>query len=141
MAVVANSLRLVAAMALWRMDIYGGLVTPERVHRAAGIIIYCLSVLAAYLAAARLFGRPGRPRRRRRAPSVLVPLGWYAGVAVGVPAARLAWRAEPARFAEHAALVVIVAVTLAGGVTLLRAGRRRAFINGAGSESGERRTD
>ncbi len=137
-AVVTNSLRLVAAMTLWRMDIYTGPVTPDRVHRTAGTIIYCLSVLALYLTATRLFERLEGRAVRQRSPSALVPLGWYAAVALGVPLARRAWRTDPARFAEHAVLVVLVCLMLAVGAMLLRAAARGPGINGPDRKGGER---
>jgi len=133
-AIGANSVRIVAAMSLWRMAIYTGPVTPDRVHRAAGTLVYCLTVVVVYLAAARLFDRHGP----EPAPSALVPLGWYAALALGVPIAHRVWRDGPPGLAEHVVLVAAVCLVLLTGVLLLRAARRATGINGSGDGGGER---
>jgi exosortase K len=108
--VAANGLRIFVSAHLWDADIYGGWVTPERVHRLAGIAIYYASLLTLYCVVESHVGT--------RAPRV-APLFWYVGISLGVPlAGRLAAGGTPG-LAGHAAWVIGVALvlTLATGLT------------------------
>lgn len=118
LTIMANAIRVVAAIHLYRLDLHGSFVTPERVHRLAGVVIYCTSLLLAYLAAARFFeGKRGR--------ASLAPLGWYLAVVVGFPLANRAHVAQPALFLEHTAVVLAVCTLLAALVLCLpRSGAR-----------------
>lgn len=101
--VVTNGVRIAVSAHLYGADIYRGAVTPERVHRLAGTVIYYGSLLAVYLAV----GVALRAHGRR-----LLPLGCYLLVSVGVPLAGRAWAGDPARFVEHLAWVVGTALVL-----------------------------
>jgi exosortase K len=101
--IVTNGLRIAVSARLFAADIYGGALTPERLHRLAGTVLYygsllglCLSVGAALKA----------PCRR------WVPLVWYALISVGVPLAGRAWTGDAARFAEHVAWTLGIACLL-----------------------------
>src|SRR5256712_9746243 len=48
--VAANGLRIFVSAHLWDADIYGQWITPERMHRLAGTVIYYASLLAVYFA-------------------------------------------------------------------------------------------
>jgi exosortase K len=113
LTITTNAARILLAIHLYSMDIYGGLLTPARAHRAAGTVVYCLSLLLGYITVDWMFGRFGNPEGARRAPSVLVPLGWYLGVAVGLPLVNRAWQQDTGRFLEHSALVVSVCLLVA----------------------------
>jgi exosortase K len=108
--VVTNGLRIVLAAHLYELDIYGDVVTPERVHRLAGTVIYYGSLLALYLAVEALVrARGDRPAAWTR----LVPLGCYLLVSVAVPlAGRACSYAGTRRLGEHVASVAGVAVVL-----------------------------
>jgi exosortase K len=120
-----NALRILGAIHLYESDLHGALLTPERVHRAAGTMVYCLSLLLAYLTAERLFRRRDAARASGgRAASPLVPLAWYVTFTLGVPLLDRAFLADPGRFLEHAAQVVSTCALLFAGVLLWRAGCR-----------------
>lgn len=108
--VAANGLRIFVSAHLWNADIYGGWMTPELVHRLAGIGIYYASLLTLYFVVESRVGA--------RAPRI-APLLWYVGISLGVPlAGRLVAGGAPG-FAGHAAWVIGVALvlTLATGLT------------------------
>lgn len=87
-----NALRIVLAARLYELPIYTGWLTPARLHRGLGIVLYC----SALFALCRLAGARGK----------LAPLYWYAGVVLGVPLLNRAFLHDPLRFAEHAATTI-----------------------------------
>jgi exosortase K len=98
-AVAANGLRIFVTAHLWNADIYGSWLTPDRVHRLAGTVIYYSSLVALYLAIEAWSGE--RQLAMRRA----TPLLWYLGISLGVPIiGRLVAGGEPG-FIEHAVWV------------------------------------
>ena len=128
LTILTNAARILLAVRLHSADIYGGIVTPARVHLAAGTFIYCLSLILAYLVVERFFGRWQREEDARRAPSIMVPVGWYLGITVGLPLANRAWQHDSGRFLEHTVLVVSVCLLVALAFLGARAawsGRRR----------------
>lgn len=100
--IATNGVRIVLAAHLYELDIYGGGVTPERVHRLAGTVIYYGSLLALYQAVGALLKMRGRR---------LWPLVCYLLMAVGVPIVTQAY-GDVCQFLEHAAWVVAVAAAL-----------------------------
>jgi exosortase K len=101
--VVANGLRIFVSAYLWDADIYGGWITPELVHRLAGVATYYASLLTLYFVVESRVGT--------RAPRG-APLLWYVGISLGVPlAGRLVAGGTPG-LAGHAAWVAGVALTL-----------------------------
>jgi exosortase K len=114
--VVANGLRIFVSAHLWDADIYGGWMTPERLHRLAGVAIYYASLLTLYCVVASSVGT--------RAPRV-APLLWYVGISLGVPlAGRLVAGGTPG-LAGHAAWVAGVALLLTLATALPSALRNR----------------
>jgi exosortase K len=116
-----NAIRIIAATHLYQMDIYGDWITPARVHRLEGTLVYSFSLLAAYLTVDRIAGRflfgvsPTPAAANRIAPeirSALVPLSWYILMVVGVPLANRAYRRDGMLFAEHALVVLFVCLAL-----------------------------
>jgi exosortase K len=98
--ILTNGLRIVLAAHLFRFGQIGWL-TPERLHRLAGVAIYCLSLLTLCRALA--------PERR----SALIPLGCYLGVVIGIPFLDGAAR-RPRLFLEHVLVVVVVCILAFG---------------------------
>jgi len=114
--VVANGLRIFVSAHLWDADIYGGWMTPERLHRLAGIAIYYASLLTLYCVVGSRVGT--------RTPRV-APLLWYVGISLGVPmAGRMVPGAAPG-LAGHAAWVMGVALLLTLAAALPSAVRNR----------------
>jgi hypothetical protein len=101
--IVTNGVRIAVSARLFAADIYGGALTPERVHRLAGTVLYYGSLLGLCLAVGAALKAPCRR---------WVPLACYALVSVGVPLAGRAWAGDAARFAEHVAWTLGIAALL-----------------------------
>jgi exosortase K len=101
--VVANGLRIFVSAHLWDADIYGGWMTPELVHRLAGVVIYYASLLTLYFVVESRVGA--------RAPRV-APLLWYVGISLGVPLAGRLGGGGTSGLAGHAAWVAGAALIL-----------------------------
>lgn len=106
LTIIANTLRIIAAVHLYRADIYGGWVTPERVHRMAGILVYLLLLYGMALAVAGW--TRNRPRQNGACDKMLLcmPMAWYAALTVGIPLLNRAYTGAPYRFAEHCSMVL-----------------------------------
>jgi exosortase K len=108
--IAANSLRIFLSAHLWSADIYGPWMSPEEMHRIAGIVIYYASLLALYFAIESRLGASG---------SSMAPLFWYVGFSLGVPlAGRIIAQSTPG-FAPHAAWVMGIALVLTAAVKVL----------------------
>ncbi len=119
LALAVNTLRIAISMWLYRADIYSAWITPERVHRLAGVGLY--------LCALGLFFKWLQPiisrycsrfdEQSHLAKCILPtwwPLGWYLLGAVGVPTANLLFRSPIAGYGEHCFSVVLAGLTLWG---------------------------
>ncbi len=137
LALGANAARIVAAIGLYGADIYGGWVTPERIHRIAGAVVYFTVLLAAHFiveqAVNRATGRgpreragsgEGRPAAAKPGAAV-APFFWYVLVALGIPLAHAAARGDRAQLLEHSLQVVPVCLGIAALVPLVSWGCRR----------------
>jgi len=113
LTLTTNSLRLILAIHLRALDIYGAAVTPGRVHGMEGILVYTLSLILAYNLVERALDLGRRVPHERRAGSILVPLAWYLIVALGIPLADRAYLDDPVRFVEHAGFVALTCAALA----------------------------
>jgi exosortase K len=105
--ILTNGLRIILAAHLFQLGGMGWL-TPERLHRLAGVVIYGVSLVILCRAVA-----PG-PR------SLVIAFACYLGVAVGIPL--LNGAARNRLFVEHA--VVVTSATLLLLVAAARLGAR-----------------
>jgi hypothetical protein len=123
----ANAVRIMLSILLFEADIYGGWVTPERVHLIEGTVVYFLFLLVTYVLMARGVGNLRRsavytrrlPEPRYQAlislcPAFLVPFFWYGLVTIVIPLLNGAAKVEGAKFLEHSVLVL----SLSSGVLL-----------------------
>jgi exosortase K len=112
--IFTNAVRVVLAARLYQADIYGGWLTPIRLHRLLGVVLYCGALVLIHGAVARRWAAPDGPRSGW-SRVIGSPFAWYLGVAVLVPLVRRAPQGLDARVLEH---VVVVAglVGLAVGV-------------------------
>lgn len=139
LTLVANALRIIAAIYLNQADIYGGWVTLERVHRIEGTSIYFLFLLIAYLTAERIaqgliLKAPGE--QRGPAPGgkefvyiarrCLIPFFWYSLIGLGIPLLRMAYKQDGAKFTEHISLVTSVCLCILFLLFLILFGYRKA---------------
>jgi hypothetical protein len=114
-----TTVRILISLYLYGAAIYGGWVTPERVHCLAGTAIYVSILLVTFLAAERFLGRSRRPEvhdsltknsGRGYFPTACylfpIPFVWYLLVTVFAPLLNGALGTSAARFVEHAALIL-----------------------------------
>jgi exosortase K len=106
---VVNGVRITIALRHAGDAAGNGWLTPEQVHRLEGIVVY-FAALTGLSCIARLIVRA----RVRPAVALVVPLGWYAAMTLGVPLLNGAMRHDAARFGEHALWVLGVPVVLSG---------------------------
>jgi exosortase K len=120
--ILSNGCRILLAAHLYSLDIYAGWLTPERLHRLAGTVIYCASLFALCAVVARWLKPPAGHRAVwSYAPTArAIPAVCYLGIAVGVPLLNRAYLREPARFIEHCAMVVAVCGAVVVLTTLAR---------------------
>jgi len=110
--VVVNGLRIALGIALHESPLSWGWVTPERLHRGAGIALYFLALVTIQALARRIV--PGATARRPPGAGFAAsPLLWYGLVAVALPLANGALFESPGRFLEHGAWVLALALLLA----------------------------
>jgi len=137
--IVTNAARILVAIRLHDMDLSGRWLTPQRVHRAEGTVIYLVALLAVYSLAEWVAARLDESRARPACAFPFAPIGWYALVALGVPLLNRAYD-RGGEFFEHAALVVLISALL--GLLCLALGRlfgRKSGTGGALSATGARR--
>lgn len=124
-ALGVNTLRIVLSTALYRADIYSAWLTPDALHRVAGVWIY-LGGLGLFFRGLQpimsRFANRFDPARRSfdaiRSP--WLPLGWYLLGAVGVPTVNRLFKAPPSDFGIHCLMVLAAAMVLWGGGLLAK---------------------
>jgi exosortase K len=129
-AILINSVRIALGIELHDAGLSWGWLTPERLHRAAGVAVYFVALVGLDRLARRVTRVPLVGERRSNV--VAAPLLWYAFVALGVPIANGALFDRPRAFAEHGATVLILALLLAGALHALCvvARTKRAALTG-----------
>jgi exosortase K len=121
----ANALRVIAAIYLYRADIYGRWMTPERVHRIEGTLIYFVVLLFAYVAVERivdhfLLNRSGQGKntivqRKTLLDTIyvcLIPLFCYSFIALGIPLLNVAHELNRMKYMEHSFWVISSCFTI-----------------------------
>lgn len=103
LTIIANTLRIVIATGLYQVDIYGPWVTPARVHRLSGIVVYLFLLCGFFTIVSQL--KQWRFRMPKIGGSGLIPLMWYMAVTIGVPLLNGADSIGTKRFFEHSAMV------------------------------------
>jgi len=147
----ANSIRIIISIYLFNAPIYGGRVTPARVHELAGTLIYVCFLVAFFLAMQRLMLRckrsaplgemiatagPGRSASVAR--GVQIPFAWYALITIFVPLLNGAARRNGSQFAEHSALVTVTALfAFLVWLTIAVLFKKRVDISNKTKEKGE----
>jgi exosortase K len=101
--ILVNAARVILAARLYQLPPQGGLLTPARLHRFMGTVLYCLALLGLHRAADRWTEARGVGATRA---SWLVPLGCYLFVTLVVPLVHRPALGGDARFLEHAAFVL-----------------------------------
>jgi hypothetical protein len=118
-----NTIRILLSIYLYGAPIYGAWITPERVHRLVGTLMYVCALVAVYLAVEGLVVRLNRSaqipsitggRRTDQFPApartLTKPFAWYMLITVFVPLLNGALRDNGTEFMEHSVLVASAAL-------------------------------
>ena len=118
LTVLANAVRIMVSIYSYDANIYTGWLTPQRMHRLEGVIIYffflCLfyRIITAVCPPIRRAEKENIEAKRARPDSAwlvlpgLVPLFWYGLITLAIPLLNSALAKEGARFAEHGGTVM-----------------------------------
>ena len=117
LTVFANAVRIMVSIYSYDADIYAGWLTPQRMHRLEGVVIYFFFLCLFYriiTAVIVLIERAQRQNEVERGTADssrwglagLVPLFWYGLITLAVPLLNSALAKEGARFAGHGGTVI-----------------------------------
>jgi exosortase K len=118
LTVAVNSLRIVISMHLYKVNIYTQLITPARVHRIEGVIIYIVFLSLFYFvlrkttSVSKLFAMDKKRENRGGIIkdalfTILVPLFWYFMIALAAPIMNGAHHHNAELFREHFLAVLL----------------------------------
>lgn len=138
--VATNALRVMLAGPLYHAEIYTAFMTPLRVHRLMGTIVYCTSLFVVHALAMRAWKALGSSPRwttdggtkrdwRRSARWLRSPVVFYLGIALAVPLARRGLHGVDAHVLEHAGTVVGTVILLIGLGAIAKALANRIHWN------------
>lgn len=121
-----NGLRIILSMYLLNLDIYGAFITPERVHRLEGVVVYFVALFILFL----LLDRKVVPLlykgvcehdtvnlrkskhlakpMKRLIITCAPPVFWYFVVTIGIPIVNRGYKKEGVQFLEHSAVIISV---------------------------------
>ncbi len=135
LTILINGLRIILSIYILGLDIYGGWITPERVHMIEGTTVYFLSVLIIYLLAGELVKRfdcqgneyPGK-LSMTLIYKCIPPVFWYLSITLGVPLLTRAYMNNGMQFMEYVILMVGICV-ICIAVTIFTAILQRCIIS------------
>ena len=141
LTISVNTLRIIASIYSYRADIYVGWMTPARVHRLEGIVIYFFFLYLFYMIIIRAIPRirqgdrgkkitparcgGGQTDNFRWACSGLIPLCWYGLITLGVPLLTGAYEGNVNRFREHSWTVIGASLSILTVIFLIQLIRQR----------------
>ena len=131
-----NTLRILVSILLITNSIHAGWLTPGRVHRVAGILIYFFFLIFFYHIIQKILSRTTEEKKhaltRPPGPSPgknclsaylswsILPLACYWAITIAVPWFNGACGKNPAGFAEHCLTVITISATMTGLLCLSR---------------------
>jgi exosortase K len=141
LTVAVNTLRIIASIHSYNADIHFGWLTPARVHRLEGIVIYFFFLCLFYMIIIKLVHRirqgaggknitaarycDGQTDYFRCACTCLIPLIWYGLITLGVPLFTGSFQENVSRFKEHSWTVICASLTILAIIFLIQLVRRR----------------
>jgi exosortase K len=133
LTVLVNAVRIIVSIYSYDADIYSAWLTPQRMHRLEGVIIYFFFLCLFYRIITAVFPMIERAQREseaergtgdcsRQALAGLVPLFWYGLITLAIPLLNSALAKEGARFAEHGGTVISGCVAVLAVLLLVQWG-------------------
>ncbi len=151
LTVTVNTVRIIVSIYSYNADIYFGWLTPPRVHRLEGVVIYFFFLSLFYMIIIRAVhdiqqGALKKPLIAisdyrvgndyfKWVCSSLVPFFWYALVTLGVPLANGALQQNSNRFKEHGWTVLWASLAVLAVIILTQMIRQRIGRIMANSEN------
>jgi hypothetical protein len=125
LTITVNALRIIAAVYLFEIDIYGGWLTRERLHRIEGTALYFFFICLLYFGIVRGFNKNrarhhGEKGKSLRLSTLKTPLFWYLSVTLLVPLIRRSFKGNLSGLFEHSFFVIIISITILLLFTLLK---------------------
>ncbi|OPZ92871.1 MAG: hypothetical protein BWY74_01378 [Firmicutes bacterium ADurb.Bin419] len=117
MTIGVNGLRIIISMYLYNADIYGALITPERVHRIEGVLIYFVSLFIIYSLIERKAGfivsgfceeKYSARSMKKLIITCVPPLFWYFVFTLGIPLLNRAYKKDGVHFLEHSIVIISI---------------------------------
>ena len=128
LTVTVNALRILASIYLYERFVYGGWVTPERVHRLAGALLYFFFLYLFYICMCEALHfminiletkntcQPDVKNKNldycQSIKSGLIPVVWYCLIAIVIPVFNGAYQNNFPEFLEHCGVVILVCMLL-----------------------------
>lgn len=127
-----NAVRIWLSILLYRADIYSGWLTPDAVHRIAGVTLYYLFLCFYYQLVSYILNRQAMKlqssgyggSKSGRILLLFIPLFWYLLFSLGVPFLNRAYQQQPDLFFEHCLTVGSTSVLLSAIIVIVVAGYR-----------------
>ncbi|WP_028580468.1 exosortase K [Desulfogranum japonicum] len=117
--ILVNSVRIILAIWLFKHHMEAGWLTPERVHRLSGILIYYLMLLFLYNATTILLEKIEQSAQTCSSQVLaLFPFFWYAGMTLVIPL--LNRNSYTLRYWEHSASILCMCIVLTTAYSLSR---------------------
>ncbi len=133
LTLAVNAARIVLAIALYEHEAAWGWLTPERLHRLAGVVVYFGALGLYYALLKRIMARKSTLFQMHPRVSALLPWAWYVLGAVAVPAVNRIYHGQRLPASEHALTVIGASALLWGlgfaAVSLLKASRTDSHFN------------
>ncbi len=136
LTILVNTLRIILSVYVYDAAIYYGWITPQRVHRLEGVVIYffflylfyriIIEAIHHYLRRIAHKRRSGINRKLatsdyvRWACAGLIPLFWYGLITLGIPLANAAYSKNGARFVEHSGMVILGCLMVMAAIFLIQ---------------------
>ncbi len=133
LTLAVNAVRIVLAIALYEHKAAWGWLTPERLHRLAGVVVYFGALGLYYALLKRIISRKSALFRLSPMVSVLLPWVWYVAGAVAVPMVNQLFLGRRLPASEHMLTVIGASAFLwslgFAAVYLLNASRTDSYRN------------
>ena len=125
LTITVNAFRIVVSIHMYNADIYYHGLTPERLHRIAGIFIYLFFLCLFYAALNKILHLCNRdPENKQKkwclqyqgsigwAHAVVIPLCWYVMISLGIPLLNRAYHKNGPQFVEHSLVILSVCMVV-----------------------------
>jgi exosortase K len=140
LTIAVNALRIVASIYMYNADIYYHGLTPERLHRIAGIFIYLFFLCLFYMALNKIIYFCNRDPENKQKKWIcqyqdsigsghapVIPLCWYLMISLGIPLLNRAYHKNGPQFVEHSLVILSVCMVVFLVVFLIQSVCGRIF--------------